>query len=199
MKISQIQSTKDKFQFLRNKKLFSQILKSMGKNVIRELFLMNKVETLTKSEFRRYIAKKVKSYLSYKYVDFDNASQIHLFEQLKKNILRELNICNDIILENEEISTENNSNLRSNQTEVDNFIVGNNLSIIKRRHNPIKLKQSKEPEKDEKSVSLNYNMCNETNKDNESLCNTYFTSPNLDNNNNITESLVEETRSYLFV
>jgi hypothetical protein len=186
MKISQIQTTKDKFQFLRNKKLFSEILKSMGKNVMRELFLIDKVETLSKSEFRRYIDTKVKNYLSYKFVDFENISQISLFDKLKKNINRELNIRKGIILEEEEISTDKNPHFNTtkyNKTEVDNFIMGNNLTTIKRRFKPMKLIRSLNLDKDEKSTDFNeYNFFSQMNEDNESPCHTDFSSPNLDSN-----------------
>jgi hypothetical protein len=86
MKQSQIHNTRSKFRFIRDKKMFSEILKTMGRNIMKELFLLDQTDSLSKSNFRRYIEVKVKNFLGRDFLDFESISHIHLFEKMKKSL-----------------------------------------------------------------------------------------------------------------
>ena len=58
----------------------------MGKNVIKDLFMKDQVDNLSKANFRRFIEVKVKNYLRRDFLDFECVSHIHLFEKMKKSL-----------------------------------------------------------------------------------------------------------------
>jgi hypothetical protein len=87
IKQSEILNEKTKNRFITDKNIFSEILKNMGKNVIKDLFLKDHVEFLSKANFRRFIEVKAKNYLGKDFLDFECLSHIHLFEKMKKSLL----------------------------------------------------------------------------------------------------------------
>ena len=98
MKQSGYLNEKSKNNFIKDKSTLSEILKNMGKKVIKELFL-DHMEFLSKTNFRRYIEVKVKNFIGKDFLDFECASQIHLFEKMKKTLFINplLNISNKLI------------------------------------------------------------------------------------------------------
>lgn len=122
MKDSQQMNARMRFKLSQSKKQFSSILKNMGKNMMKELFLVDKVDALSKGEFRRYIETKVKNFLAGEYIDFENISHVHLFEKMKKAI------TNDPIFsmsKSEGIGLASGSNYE-NDIEIENFPEENN-------------------------------------------------------------------------
>jgi hypothetical protein len=134
-------NTKLKFKFDQNKRKFSEILKNMGKNIMREIFLIDRLDNISKGEFRRLVEAKVKSFLGHEYVDFDNIGHIHLFEKMKMSINNDptLNRKSHLIETDVMIPCEKAYKgiyFDFNKENIDNLVIGNNLTRVKVKKRP---------------------------------------------------------------
>lgn len=126
------------------KESYTEMLKSMGKNVLQELFGLDKVKVMGKADFRRFVESKVHSYLDKNFIDFEKMTEMHVFELMKLSMLKDLEVKN---------SHEYQEKKKSIDLNLEIFVNSQfNSNYFQTEENKKELKKTKKVNKEEKTI-----------------------------------------------